>query len=119
MDTNVYLDANNLIKLKARNDAHIGLFYNDVLLYEIVIGGWNNTKSCIRYKKQGKTINEIDHKYCDPTKYVSIHLKIYDNMLYINGTDALFFCIKLDDKINFNDIKIKIASWNKMCKWII
>ena len=124
LDTNIYLNANNLIKLKANNDAHIGLFFNESLLYEIVIGGWNNTKSCIRYKKQGKTIYEIDHKYCNSKKYVPIYLKIVNNTLHINGSDSsnnniAFFLIELDDKINFNEIKIKVASWDKLCKWII
>ncbi|XP_062614995.1 uncharacterized protein LOC134276738 [Saccostrea cucullata] len=42
-------------KVKAKNDAHFALMSDDDdtrPLYEIVIGGWNNRKSCIRTGKQ-------------------------------------------------------------------
>eukprot|EP00941_MAST-03F_sp_MAST-3F-sp1_P001215 g1215.t1 len=47
-------------KVTAKNDAHIGLsegkLYNSEK-YEIVIGGWSNSKSVIRFKNQGR--NEV------------------------------------------------------------
>ena len=42
-------------KVKASNDAHVALMSTQNLsdpLYEIVLGGWRNNKSCIRLKRQ-------------------------------------------------------------------
>ncbi|XP_062615001.1 uncharacterized protein LOC134276742 [Saccostrea cucullata] len=43
-------------EVKAKNDAHFALMSADddnEPLYEIVLGGWTNTKSCVRVEKQG------------------------------------------------------------------
>ena len=37
-----------LLSVKASNDAHVALNSTDGKLWEIVIGGWGNGRSCIR-----------------------------------------------------------------------
>lgn len=47
-------------QVSAQHDAHVALMSTDNtagLLYEIVIGGWGNTKSCIRLAKQQECKN--------------------------------------------------------------
>ena len=47
-------------KVKASNDAHVALMSTQNLsdpLYEIVLGGWSNNKSCIRLKPQGHCLS--------------------------------------------------------------
>jgi hypothetical protein len=37
-----------VFSVKASNDAHVALHTDDGGLWEIVIGGWGNGRSCIR-----------------------------------------------------------------------
>jgi UDP-galactopyranose mutase len=98
------------IHFKTKSDAHIGLFYNNEIINEIVIGGWNNSKSAVRNHYQGNNIYEKEHNYCDnfTYKYLIFEKKnniinIYDNKNIILFT---FECMNID---NFD---IKISSWN-------
>lgn len=90
------------LKIKAHNDAHI-LINNK---YEIVLGGWNNTKSVIRKGIQGtRTLCETKNKnmMIDEKKYKEFNIKVRDNRLFVG--DAL------NTPIDENEIKsIKIHS---------
>ena len=63
------------LKFRANNDAHIGLFWGPrrtdggvVTLpgefYEIVLGGWGNTRSVIRESSQGSNNAETEGAIC-------------------------------------------------------
>ena len=62
---------------KACSDVHVGLArfagINDVDMNEVVIGGWNNTKSVIRKSPQNDddsaTLETIDILSCTETRY--------------------------------------------------
>ncbi len=75
-----------IIKFRATNDAHIGLFWGprrtdggvvDVSMeyYEIVLGGWGNTQSVIRESAQGTNQVEVAGAVCggmDTWVYVTV-----------------------------------------------
>ncbi|KAJ8320807.1 hypothetical protein KUTeg_002394 [Tegillarca granosa] len=61
-----------IFNVRACNDAHIGLFttfpsMNQRQFYEIVIGGWGNTKSVIRKVKQGQPMAQKFAKFLSCT----------------------------------------------------
>ncbi|XP_021353607.1 uncharacterized protein LOC110450424 isoform X1 [Mizuhopecten yessoensis] len=47
-------DNSIVFHVKACSDAHVGLISNDQRVYEVVIGGWSNTKSVIRTNRGEK-----------------------------------------------------------------
>lgn len=65
LDINIDLLQSIVFHVRACNDAHVGLFKslpspNIRRFYEIVIGGWGNTKSVIRDRRQGKALVQHD-----------------------------------------------------------
>lgn len=106
------------INFKSSTDVYIGLFNNNNIVCEIVIGGWNNTKSVIRYEKQGQNIMEYLHNYCN-NDYFN-HIIIYYNgnsiKIYDNNNNNILSC-----KINNLEIlNIKLSSYlNLNCDYII
>lgn len=96
------------LKIKAKSDAHI--LINDT--YEIVIGGWANTKSVIRDGVQGIPLCEAQ---CDgvlnQNQYKSFKISVKDNMLIVKDL--------MGARINDNEIKsIKIhTGWGSEGYW--
>ncbi|CAG2214236.1 CSMD [Mytilus edulis] len=78
----------NLIKfkVKANNDAHLALLSsaneNDPL-YEIVIGGWGNTKSVIRDKKQGDPKATHLGEVLNPNEYQTFYVTWKDGNIRV------------------------------------
>lgn len=73
-------------QVSAQNDAHVALMSTDNTadpLYEIVIGGWNNTKSCIRLGKQ----QECKTLYCGPVVYSDTYTQFW--VSWVNGVISL------------------------------
>jgi hypothetical protein len=61
------------------NDAHILLSEmpnGQGQAYEIVLGGWENTKSALRKSVQGENIFEVDGAVCNPEEYVVMTVSI-------------------------------------------
>lgn len=77
------------LNVKASNDIHIKIFdgIND---YEIVLGGWTNTKSVVR--ENGNEIFSIRTVgICNPNKYINIKISCSDNKLfvYVDGDNVI------------------------------
>ncbi|XP_052106228.1 zonadhesin-like isoform X16 [Mytilus californianus] len=61
-------------KVMAKNDAHLALMSSNNEkdpLYELVLGGWGNSKSVVRDKKQGRSLSEHKGKMLRPNKLES------------------------------------------------
>ena len=119
VDTNLFFKQNQLIKFRTSNDAHIGLFDDANMVIEVILGGWDNTMSAIRYVSQGKIIDNKYHTICDKNNYVDIYLNIYDNILYVSDQNVTFLSAKININFDISLLKIKLASWNKTCHWIV
>lgn len=66
------------ITVKARNDAHIALMSSNSEqspLYEIVLGGWSNSKSVIRDRKQGKALATHVGRVLNENSYRTFFIK--------------------------------------------
>ena len=83
-NNNKYIEINPIVntdrinlKLKAKNDIHILIeFENTDNIYEIVLGGWNNTKSVVRNSIQGDTITSFDGSILNSRENVEIMIYI-------------------------------------------
>ena len=116
IETGINLERNHLIRFKTSNDAHIGLFDKDVLVAEIVIGGWDNTSSVIRYKAGGDKIDTINYGYCNQNEYKSIIVDVNDNMLTVSAYNFTLLKAPFDNK---NLLNIRLSSFNRFIEWII
>ena len=66
-DTYLYQEVKNFelselseveFSVRAKNDAHVQLILSSGKIFEIVIGGWNNSMSALRTEQQGASIAE-------------------------------------------------------------
>ena len=116
VETGIDLERNHLIRFKTTNDAHIGLFDNNELVAEIVIGGWNNSKSVLRCGILREEINHIYHNYCNENYYVSVYVDLNDGELIIRSPK----CILLRGEIsNKNKLNIRVSSYDRVVEWKI
>jgi UDP-galactopyranose mutase len=118
--TKIIKKSKKKISFCATRDVHIGLACkaktND-LFVEIVLGGWNNTKSCIRHQKQGSPVTTTEYRPCDPNKYVDVFIEVnnFGVVVYDSNNNQV-----MKSNIYFeNNPEIEVASWNTECKWII
>ncbi|XP_046377746.2 uncharacterized protein LOC124149944 [Haliotis rufescens] len=79
--------------VKATNDALIALLRNkndyDQDIYEIVIGGWENSKSVIREKKQGPILAHVDHVPLSGNKHLPFWISFSDGTIAVGaGTEV-------------------------------
>lgn len=99
-NNNKYIEINPIVntdrinlKLKAKNDIHILIeFENTDNIYEIVLGGWNNTKSVIRNSIQGDTITSFDGSILNSRENIEIMIYITNIfLLSVNGKNIFDF----------------------------
>jgi hypothetical protein len=127
-DNNAYLFD---IKIKCKNDAHFLIKINNTKLdnseldnseldnnftnkneyveYEIVLGGWNNTKSIIREYNKNTTLAEIDTKILEVDSFINFKFSFSDKI------KILFFdtvILEVDNPyIQYKIDNIKIKSY--------
>ena len=73
-------------KVKVNSDVHFALISGtteDDQLYEIVIGGWNNTRSVIRTAKQGRPVYSIKGTFLDDGIFKEFWISWNDDTIYV------------------------------------
>ncbi|XP_069114974.1 uncharacterized protein [Argopecten irradians] len=63
-----------IFHVKACSDAHIALSSNERRLYEVIIGGWSNTKTIIRTSHDGQAKSSQDGAILDCSTFKTFHL---------------------------------------------
>ena len=92
------------INVKARNDIHIKLT-NLSTEYEIVLGGWNNTKSVIR--ENNNEIYSLLQNVADENSYINIKILVKDDTLNILKNNELIISQKIKGDFEIKDIYFK------------
>ena len=122
---NIYYTSNNLkyidicpiikdnsfsINVKAHNDAHILIEFTEYEeKYEIVLGGWNNSKCIIRDYYNNNIIASVDKNILDKNNFINCHIKLDDNnKLIVSVNDMLLLSYDHTFKDNIiRNVKIK------------
>jgi hypothetical protein len=93
------------LNVKASNDIIIKLS-NLNIEYEIVLGGWNNTKSVIR-ENNTEIYNLIQNNIADVNNYINFKFIINNNILNIFKNNELLISQKIIDNFIIKDIYFK------------
>ncbi len=93
------------LNVKASNDIHIKLTNLDIE-YEIVLGGWNNTKSVIR-KNNKEIYNLIQNNVADGNNYNTFKIIVNDDILNIMKNNELLIHQRIEDNFIIENIYFK------------
>lgn len=96
-----YLDING------NNDAHILIEFNEDNIYEIVLGGWNNTISAIRDFNKNIMITSFENKILNKYEFIRFDFDFSEKII-IKMNNTIIFNIKNDfENLIINKVKIK------------
>jgi hypothetical protein len=93
------------LNVKASNDIHIKITNLDTE-YEIVLGGWKNTKSVIRENNK-EIFNLIQNNVADENNSNNFKVIIDDNNLNILKNNELLICQKITDNFIIKNVYFK------------
>jgi hypothetical protein len=101
-----YIEKNTFdIDIRAKNDIHI-LLLNNIDKYEIVLGGWGNTKSCIR--KNGKEeFNKNMDNIANANKFNNFKISIINNNLFIYKNNQIIITHNIINNFEIKHIYFK------------
>jgi len=92
------------LNVKASNDIHIQLRHMESV-YEIVLGGWNNTRSVIRENEVERVALENDS--LDGSHFQPIQIRIHRGMLQVMKNNILCMYTKIKPGFELRDISFK------------
>ena len=96
------------LNVKAPNDIHINIT-NVNVEYEVVLGGWNNTKSVI--KENGREIVILNQTgVADGNNYNNFQIKINDDVLSVIKNNELLMSTKIQNNFEIKNIYFKTAN---------
>lgn len=96
------------ISIKTSSDAYILIEFDNKYSYEILLGGWNNTKSIIKDYNNNKIIGTCEHPFFIKNKFSKFNFTINGNNIVIkNGDNFMFEFVKNHNDVNNICIKIK------------
>jgi len=93
------------LNIRASNDIHIKLTHLD-LEYEIVLGGWDNTKSVIR-ENNNIIFNLIENNIADKNNYNNFQINITNDVLNIIKNNKLIISQKIKYYFEIKNIYFK------------
>ncbi len=89
--------------VKARSDVHVLVeFHNEQRIFEIVIGGWNNSKSVLRESIQGSAVASVErHGILTGDTFQQMDIELKDNFLFVKWCNQILFkyAFQSDNKI--------------------
>jgi hypothetical protein len=91
--------------VKASNDIHVKLTHRN-REYEIVLGGWNNTKSVIRLDNQ-EIFALLQNNIADGNNFIHFKFSIVDSVLHIYKHNELFISQSILHDFEIQDIFFK------------
>jgi FkbM family methyltransferase len=103
--TPIIIDNTFDLVIKASNDIHIKITNNQTE-YEIVLGGWNNTRSIIR-KNNDEISNLIQNNIADGILRHKYTFSIKTNSLNILKNNKIIMSCNIDENFQFNNIYFK------------
>jgi len=95
------------ISVKAKNDVHILIEFNENNIYEIVLGGWNNTRSVIRDYVNNKIIIAYEKSTLDTNNFINFNFIIADKIKIYEKENLIFDINNIFEISNIKNIKIK------------
>jgi len=109
------------IRIKCNNNANILIQLNENNIYEIVLGGWNNTRSVIRDYTNNKIIHVYEKPILNKNEFIDFKFIISDKILICNNEKIIFdfdniFNNDINNDINNLIIKIK-SNFNSDAFW--
>lgn len=93
------------INVMAKNDIHIKI-YDGEIEYEIVIGGWSNTKSVIR-ENNIEIYSLLKNDICKENEFINIKVLCYNNNINIYINNELIIECPHKNNFQINNIYIK------------
>jgi len=93
------------LNVKASNDIHIKLTDLNIE-YEIILGGWNNTKSAIRENNE-EIYNLIRPNVADENNNITFKIIIDNNFLKITKNNVILIYTRIKNNFKIKDIYFK------------
>jgi len=97
------------IRIKCNNDANIYIQLNENNIYEIVLGGWNNTRSIVRDYINNKIIYVYEKPILNRHEFINIKFIISEKIIIYNNENIIFDFNNIFSN-DFKNLIIKIKS---------
>ncbi|XP_046556761.1 uncharacterized protein LOC124265984 [Haliotis rubra] len=111
--------------VKTTNDAHIALLSNrdnyDHSMFEIVIGGWRNTQSVIRNRKQGPNLASVHHMPLSGSKHQPFWISLSGSRISVGSGRVVgrrTFLSWIDQSVTQIRYVSVATGWGSTGKWI-
>ncbi|XP_052061850.1 uncharacterized protein LOC127701920 [Mytilus californianus] len=108
-------------KVKAKSDAHVALMFSNTdqdPLYEIVLGGWANKKSIIRYSKEGLPLATHRGPVLKQTVYRTFYIKWSNGHIRVEDGSKLTIMEWTHTSSSFEIRNIGISTgWGSIGYW--
>jgi hypothetical protein len=91
-------------RVRASNDIHILLSDK----YEIVLGGWGNTRSCVRIWGENREIYAIDQSgIAENDCFIEFRIAIYNRFLFVYKNEVLLMIKELPEHLDIHKVSFK------------
>jgi hypothetical protein len=104
------------ISVKCNNNVYILIEFNEENIYEIVLGGWNNTRSVVRDYINNKIIISYENSTLDINKFITFKFIISDIIKIYNESTLIFSFNNIFKIHDIKNIKIK-SNFNNGAFW--